>query len=257
MHQRPKVRHGLLAIALVVALAVPSLAHAQAQTVKVGVIPASESAGQVPAPGTSFFVDLLEAIAARAGFEVEFHAVPFGEQIAGVVSGDLDVGASPFAVTEERRALGVEFTRPVAALQDSLLVAASDPEKYESVADLKGQAVGTMAGTIWEATVKSAGAELKTYPDVVDLVPAITSGEIKAAVVSSANRYLLEVERPDPGVRFDDSYVPTAKNDGSLVVRRDDTALLDKLNAAIDALKAEGTVLPALIEKYRYSMPKG
>ena len=255
MQQRPKVRHGLLA--LVRALAMPSLADAQPQTVKVGVIPASDAADQVPAPGTSFFVDLMEAIATRAGFTVEFHAVPFGDQIAGVVAGDLDIGASPFAITEERRALGVEFTKPVAALQDSLLVAAGDPETYRSVADLKGQAVGTMAGTIWEATVRNAGAELKTYPDVVDLVPAITSGEIKAAVVSSANRYLLEVERPDPGVRFDDSYVPTAQNDGSLVVRRDDTALLDKLNAAIDALKAENTVLPALIEKYRYSMPKG
>jgi ABC-type amino acid transport substrate-binding protein len=47
------------------------------------------------------------------------------------------------------------------------------------------------------------------------------------------------------------------RNDGSLVVRKDDTALLEKLNAAIAALKAEGKVLPELTEKYRYLMPKG
>jgi ABC-type amino acid transport substrate-binding protein len=42
-----------------------------------------------------------------------------------------------------------------------------------------------------------------------------------------------------------------------LVVRRDDTALLEKLDAAIETLKAEGKLLPELTEKYRYLMPKG
>jgi polar amino acid transport system substrate-binding protein len=235
----------------------PLLAHAQPQTVKVGVMPESGIGDRIPVSGTSFFVDLMEAIAAQAGLKVEFHAVPFGEQIAAVVSGDLDVGASPFAITEERRALGVEFTKPVAALEDALMVAANDPEEYQSVASLQGQVVGTMAGTIWEAMIRNAGAELRTYPDLTDLAPALTSGEIKAAVVASNTRYVLEVERPDPGVRFVDAYIPTARNDGSLIVRQDDTALLDKLNAAIAALTAEATLLRELTRKYRYSMPKG
>jgi polar amino acid transport system substrate-binding protein len=146
---------------------------------------------------------------------------------------------------------------PVAALEDALLVGAADSGNYASVADFKGEIVGAMAGTIWEAKIKDAGAGVKTYSDVFDLAPALTSGEIKAALVSSANRYMFEVERPDPGVRFADTYIPTVRNDGSLVVRKNDTALLEKLNAAIAALKAEGKILPELTGKYRYLMPEG
>jgi polar amino acid transport system substrate-binding protein len=253
MRQRLRFWHGLVGIALGLAATMP----AQAQTLKVGVIPATGTTDQVPASGTSFFVDLMEAIASRAGLTVEFHAVPFGRQIAGVASGELDIGASPFAATDERRALGVEFTKPVAALEDALLVGAGDSGNYPSVADLKGEAVGAMAGTIWEAAIKKAGAGLKTYSDVFDLAPALASGEIKAALVSSANRYMFEVERPDQRVRFTDAYIPTVRNDGSLAVRKGDTALLEKLDAAIAELKAEGNILPALTEKYRYLMPKG
>jgi polar amino acid transport system substrate-binding protein len=251
--QRPRLWLGLVGLAL--ALAAP--AHAQAQTVKVGIIPATGTADQVPSPGTSFFVDLMQAIATQAGLTIEFHAVPFGRQIAGVVSGELDVGASPFAATDERRALGVEFTKPVAALEDALLIGSGDPGSYASVADLEGEVVGAMAGTIWEAKITDAGASVKTYTDVFDLAPALTSGEIKAALVSSANRYMFEVERPDQRVRFTDAYIPTVRNDGSLVVRKDNAALLEKLDAAIAALKAEGKILPALTEKYRYLMPTG
>jgi ABC-type amino acid transport substrate-binding protein len=68
---------------------------------------------------------------------------------------------------------------------------------------------------------------------------------------------MFEVERPDQGVRFDDTYVPTLRNDASLVVRKDDKALLEKLDAAIDALKADGKLLPELTAKYRYLLPKG
>lgn len=254
MQYRRGLWHGLVGLALGLAAALP--ARAQAPTLKVGVIPASGT-NQVPAPGASFFVDLMAAIATRAGFKVEFSAVPFGEQIAGVVSGKLDIGASPFAASDERRALGVEFTRPVAALEDALLVGANDPAEYASVVDLRAKMVGAMAGTVWEAAIKKAGAELRTYPDVFDLAPALASGEIKAALVSSANRYMFEVERPTPGVRFSKAYKPTVRNDGSLIVRRGDTALLEKLNAAIAELKAEGKVLPELTRKYQYLMPKG
>jgi polar amino acid transport system substrate-binding protein len=244
-------------VALVLALSALMPAHGQPQALKVGVIPATGTTDEVPAPGTSYFVDLMQAIAGKAGFTIEFHAVPFGEQIPHVVSGDLDIGASPFAATDARRALGVEFTKPVAALEDALLVGSDDQSGYTSVADLKGEVVGAMAGTIWEAKIKDAGASPKTYTDVFDLAPALIAGEIKAAVVSSANRYMFEVERPDQRVRFDDAYVPTVRNDGSLVVRRDDIALLEKLDAAIEMLKAEGKLLPELTEKYRYLMPKG
>jgi polar amino acid transport system substrate-binding protein len=238
-------------------LAASPPAYAQAQTLKVGVIPTTGTADQVPASGTSYFVDIMEAIADRAGLGIEFRAVPFGQQIAQVAAGDLDIGAAPFAATDERRALGVEFTEPVAALEDSLLVSAGNRAHYAALSDLKGETVGAMAGTIWEAKIKAAGAGAKTYTDVFDLAPALASGEIEAAVVSSANRYMFEVERPDQGVRFDDTYVPTLRNDASLVVRKDDKALLEKLDAAIDALKADGKLLPELTAKYRYLLPKG
>ena len=253
MQHRRNFRLAFLGLALGLAATI----GAEAETLKVGVMPATGTTDQVPPSGTSYFVDLMEAIAEKAGFTIEFHALPFGKQIEAAVAGDIDIGASPFLPTDERRALGVEFTAPVAALSDALMVGAKDAKGYASVADLKAEPVGAMAGTIWEAAIEKAGAELKTYPDVFDVANALNAGEIKAALVSSANRYMLEVERPDPGIRFDDSYVPTVRNDGSLVVRKDDTALLETLNAAIAELKAEGKVLPALTQKYLYLMPKG
>jgi ABC-type amino acid transport substrate-binding protein len=244
---------GTLALALGLAASGPVLA--QTQTVTVGVVPATGTTDRVPAAGTSYFVDLMQAIADQAGLTVEFRAVPFGKQIAAVVAGELDIGAAPFAATDERRALGVEFTKPVAALEDALLVRSIETGSYAAVSDLKGEPVGAMAGTIWEKAITNAGAELKTYSDVFDLAPALASGEIKAALISSANRHLFEVERPDQGVRFDEGYLPTVRNDGSLAVRKADKALLDTLDAAITVLKSEGKMLPALTAKYHYLMP--
>ena len=58
-----------------------------------------------------FDIDLMNYIAARIGYGVEFVNMPFDKLIPAVVNGEVDCAISAITATDERESV-VDFTRP-------------------------------------------------------------------------------------------------------------------------------------------------
>lgn len=243
------------AMALVAALGFSDVVYAQT-VIQVAVTPTPGTTDQVPAAGTSYFVDLMNAVAEQSGLQVEFIPLLFADLLPATIDGRVDVAASNFTITAERRAMGLEFTTPVISWQDGLIVAASDATPYVAVSEFAGHPVGTTAGaTPYENLIRNAGLEVRTYPTQLALAAAVASGEVKAGIINSASGgYLLNVQNPNPGVRIVDTYVGVLPSVGGLPVRQADTDLLNQLNAALAALRENGT-LATLNGTYFFGLP--
>ena len=61
-----------------------------------------------------FDIDLMNYIAARIGYGVEFVNMPFDKLIPAVISGEIDCAISAITATDERESV-VDFTRPYLA----------------------------------------------------------------------------------------------------------------------------------------------
>jgi len=85
-----------------------------------------------------FDIDLMRAIAERAGFTVEFRNQPFDGIIAGLVSGKYDVVISAMTITPER-SRQVLFSDPYYDAGQVIAVRADDPSIHGNASAFNGE----------------------------------------------------------------------------------------------------------------------
>jgi polar amino acid transport system substrate-binding protein len=133
---------------------------------------------------TGFDVALVRILAKRLGLTAEFKATPFDAIIPSLAAGNCDMVASATTITDKRRQK-VEFTAPYFDADQSLLVRATDKDRYRALADLDDKAIGVQSGTTGERYAKTSapeGATVKAFPGAEDLFNALTSGDIDAVL---------------------------------------------------------------------------
>ena len=89
-------------------------------------------------------VDLINAVAAKAGFEIEFEAMAFDAVIAAVQSNPNTIGVSGISITTERQ-LSVDFSQGY--INAGLIVVIKKDSGYATTDDLKGKVIGVQMGT--------------------------------------------------------------------------------------------------------------
>jgi ABC-type amino acid transport substrate-binding protein len=91
-----------------------------------------------------FDIDMLRAIGAKAGFEVEFKDLPFDSLIPALNSGQIDAIAAGMSITEDRKK-AVDFSEPYFNAGLSLAVQKANAT-IKSSADLKGKRAAVQQG---------------------------------------------------------------------------------------------------------------
>ncbi len=187
-------------------------------------------------------VELIKEIAEDAGFQIQFVSVAFGELITALNSSKIDIIAANLLITPERQTL-VAFSGPIAPGGDGLIVPKSDNKDYKTLDDLKGLAVGTQAGPFAASMQKrELFPNLKIYPNGTEAMRAVSTGEIKAAVVG-VNGAAYEIKLGHfPDLMLVKSYQPLVQSVDAFSVRKDDSELLSKINTSLAKLHANGTV---------------
>ena len=102
---------------------------------------------------TGFEMDLIRAMGKQAGYEVKITNMAFDGIIPAVLSGSVDVGASGFSVTEERKKR-VLFTEPFYKSGLTVLVAKGNEDKIQGFKDLDGRKLAVQIGTTAAAKAK-------------------------------------------------------------------------------------------------------
>jgi polar amino acid transport system substrate-binding protein len=212
-----------------------------AQTVRMGTEGAYppynfiNEAGEV----AGFERELGDELCKRAELDCTWVKNDWDSIIPNLVSSNYDTIMAAMSINEERKAV-IAFT------QDYLPPAPSSYVALQDGVDLEGGVVAVQTGTVQASHVAETGATMLEFPNIDQVLAAIRNGEADAGFGDH------EVMRPFVEDSNDLVFVGEQVNlDEGIGVglRQSDTELREKLDAAITAMKEDGS-LNALIKKH-------
>lgn len=188
-----------------------------------------------------FDIEVVQAIAAKGGFEVKFVNTPWEGIFNALAQGDRDLLVSAITITEERKQT-MDFTDPY--FDAAQLIAVKESSKVAKFADLKKLKVGVQTGTTGdEAVTKLLGktsTNIKRFESTPLALKELEAGGVDAVVAD--NGVVIHYVANNPGGKFktvsDKEFVPEQYG---IAVKKGNAELLAKLNDGLKAIKADGT----------------
>ena len=191
------------------------------------------------------------AIADKLGMEFQIEDMEFNSIIAAVQSGKASMGMAGMTVTEERRQ-SVNFTDTYA--QGVQVVIVAEGSEITTVDDLFAEGhdwkIGVQESTTGDiyatGDIEDAGlGTIERYNKGADAVNALLGGKIDCVIIDNQPAQAF-VEANEGLSILDTEY---AVEDYAICIAKDNEDLLEKVNAALQELIADGTV-QSIIDKY-------
>ncbi|MGA0605121.1 substrate-binding periplasmic protein [Phenylobacterium sp. VNQ135] len=186
---------------------------------------------------TGAMVDIVKAVAERAGLAVEVQVTAFSALIPSLTVGKIDLIAAAMLRTPAREAV-VDFTDPVYAYGGAVVVRADDAGRYPNLARLDGRRVGAQVGSRFVDQLAEAGVgDVRTYDNLADILRDLRLGRLDAAYGDEPIiRYYLRVTRTR-ALRLAPEFAAGAREEVCLILRKGERELAARLNTAIAAIK--------------------
>jgi polar amino acid transport system substrate-binding protein len=216
--------------------------------------PPFEEFGKTKTEFKGFDIELMEAIAAKIGREVEFKDTSFDTIFRDLAQGKFDAVASATTITDEREET-VDFTNPYYLPSAQSILVTKGTTGLESADDLAGKVVGVQQGTTGEEYVEEEidTKELRTYPQGPDTIPALKAGTIDAVVI---DRPVAEnAIEADSGIEISGG-IETEEQYG-FVVQQGDEELLDEFNEALQEVIDSGEYKTIYTKWFHKPVPPG
>ena len=189
-----------------------------------------------------FDVDVAKYVAKKLGYsedEIVWKEAPSKQREAMLQNGDVDMILATYSITDERKN-AVSFAGPYFVAGQDLLVR-KDDHSINGPEDLNGKRLCSVTGSTSAATVKEKFAsevQLMEQPGYAEcatalfsgIVDAVTADDIILAGLASASRGKLRVV----GKPFTQEYYGVG-------IKKGDTALAKKINAAITEMIKDGS----------------
>ena len=189
---------------------------------------------------SGFDIDLIRAVADKAGYDVKILNMGFDALLPAIMTGTIDVVASGMSITPER-AERVAFTKPYYQTGLSMLVRKADAQKFAKFDDLAGRPIAVQIGTTGADKAKSIkDAKVTAFNTTSDAFMALSTGSADAVILDRpVIGYFLKSQ---PKLAKNLQLQPAMEDAASFgfAVKKDNTALLEKLNKAYDELEASG-----------------
>ena len=188
-------------------------------------------------------VDLITAIGDDAGFKVVVQATPFSALIPSLTSNKIDIISAAMLINASRKEV-IDFSDPVFPYPEGMVVNSDDNTPYKSFTELKGQVVGAQVGTVYIDFLKKNGdfAEVKVYDSLADILRDVSLGRIKAGFGDEPILKYQLSQNPGFKAKLVPTYEPKMSGSVGIGVRKSDTELLNKINASLARLRANGTL---------------
>jgi polar amino acid transport system substrate-binding protein len=202
--------------------------------------------GDKPESGEGYEAAVAYAVAAELGFapeDVVWVRTTFDEAIAPGVK-NFDFNLQQYSITDERKN-SVDFSSPYyETAQTVITVKGSKAASAKTIADLKGLTIGAATGTtsfdaIEKVIKPTSGAQAFNSND--DAKAALTAGQVDAIVVDLPTALYLTAVELDGGQIIGQLDGAAAGDQFGLVLDKG-SKLTAKVSAAVDALKANGTL---------------
>ena len=220
-------------------------------------------------------VEIAQAIAAKLGMELEIVDVEFGAVLTGVAEGKYDMGMAGITVTDERKQ-SMDFSDTYATGVQVIIVADGsaitslddlfnfDAETGDPVSlknpnikigvqqDTTGDIYSSDAIENWGFNDLNEDGSIKTdrvvrYKTGADAVTALKTGTVDCVIID--NEPAKSFVAAQSGIHILAENNEYAVEDYAICVKKGNTELLTKINEALAALKADGTIA-TIIAKY-------
>ena len=188
-------------------------------------------------------IETAQAIADKLGLELQIDDMDFDAALLSVQQGKADIVMAGVTVTDERKAVMDVSVNYATGIQSIIVPEGSD---IASPDELAGKKIGTQRGTTGYIYCSDdfGDENVVAYDDGLTAVQALNNGQVDAVVIDNAPAK--EFVAANPGlVILDTSY---AEEDYAIGVAKG-SSLKDAVNAALEELKADGT-LQSIVDKY-------
>ncbi|MAS04741.1 MAG: amino acid ABC transporter [Ahrensia sp.] len=238
---------GIMAAAATLALTIGAAQAQDMMKLKIGTEGAYPPFNNLEADGSlvGFDIDIAKALCAEMKADCEFVTQDWDGIIPALLAGKFDAIIASMSITEERKEK-VDFTNKyyntppaIAVPKDSDITDATD-------AGLDGKALGAQSSTTHSnyAEEKFPSADLKLYPTPDEYKLDIASGRIDAVIddVIVLSEWLKSDDGDCCKLLATLPIDPVINGEGAgIAVRKGEDELREKLNAAIAAIRANGT----------------
>ena len=193
--------------------------------------------------------EIGKAIADKLGMDFEISDMEFDAIIPAIQNGKASIGMAGMTVTPDREK-NVSFSQTYATGVQVIIV--PEGSDIASADDLEGKKIGVQQGTTGDLycsdTPENGGFgedAVTRYSKGADAVMALLSGKVDCVVID--NEPAKAFVEANEGLKIlDTAYV---EEEYAIAVAKDNTELLEKVDAALGELKEDGTV-QSIIDKY-------
>ena len=181
---------------------------------------------------SGFDIDLIKAVADKAGYDVKVMNMGFDALIPALSAGTIDVIASGISITEERQKK-VDFTSPYYQSGLSYLVRKADAEKIKTFAVQIGTTGAAYAKNVEGARVSAFNTTSEAFMDlnVKNADAVVLDRPVLAYFLKTKPRVAKNLQLS--------TEIADAEHFG-FAVKKGNAELLQKLNAALEELKKSG-----------------
>ena len=189
-------------------------------------------------------VEIATAIAAELGLELQIDDMDFDAALLAVQQGKSDIVMAGVTVNEERMQV-MDFSDSYSTGVQVIIV--PEGSDIASVDDLAGHTIGTQRGTTGNiyCTDEFGEENVVAYDNGLTATQALVNGQIDCIVIDSAPA--AEFVKANQGLTILDTEYAT--EDYAIGLAKDNTALKDAVNTALQKLIADGTV-QSIVDKY-------
>ncbi len=196
------------------------------------------------APGgeiVGFDVEVVKAIAAKAGMEVKFVNTPWEGIFKTLDTGERDMVVSAVTITDERKQT-MDFSAPY--FNANQLIAVKEGSKVTKFDDLKPLKVGVQTGTTGDEVVQKllgkTSANIKRFESTPLALKELEAGGVNAVVAD--NGVVQHYIANNQGAKFksisDAAFTPEQYG---IAMKKGNAELQKKVNDALAAIQADGS----------------
>lgn len=193
---------------------------------------------------TGFDMDLVHEIGKIVDADIKIVDMAFDGLLPALQMKKVDLVIAGMTANEERMKT-VSFTQPYYTASQVIIVKEGD-SSIKSFADLKGKKVGVMLGFTGDMVVSEIdGVKIERFNAAYAGIMALQAGKVEAIVLDSepAKNYVTQ----NKGLVLADA--DAEQEEYAIAVRKNDKALLEKVEKALSEIKENGTY-DKLIQKY-------
>ncbi|QHT47320.1 transporter substrate-binding domain-containing protein [Halobacillus sp. ACCC02827] len=190
---------------------------------------------------SGFDIDVANAIAEELGLEPSPQKQKFASIVEGVKTGRFDAAVASHTITEERQQ-EVSFSTPY--YYSGAQVFTRPDSDVETLQDLEGMEVAVSKGSTYAPFAEEVTDNIKTYDSDVVALQSLAKGRHDAVITD----FLTGKEAQGEGLDIEAKEL-IERSEQAVAVSKENEALLEEINAALETLRENGT-LTEISEEY-------